>query len=162
MNYLKIESSSLSNGTGWRVVLWVSRCNHGCFNCHNPESWSPTSGKPYTDKQKQKIIELLSHKYIKGLTLSGGDPLLPCNRETVLDLVKTVKNTFVGKDIWLYTGYLYEEIENEEILDYVDVVVDGPYIDELRDVSLPFKGSKNQRIIDVKQTKKNGEIVILM
>ena len=68
MNYLKIESSSLSNGTGWRVVLWVSGCNHGCFNCHNPESWSPTSGKPYTDKQKQKIIELLSHKYIKGLT----------------------------------------------------------------------------------------------
>ena len=88
--------------------------------------------------------------------------MLPCNRETVLDLVKTVKNTFVGKDIWLYTGYLYEEIENEEILDYVDVVVDGPYIDELRDVSLPFKGSENQRTIDVKQTKKNGEIVILM
>ncbi|MGN1398535.1 MAG: anaerobic ribonucleoside-triphosphate reductase activating protein [Erysipelotrichaceae bacterium] len=162
MNYLKIEGSSLSNGVGWRVVLWVSGCDHGCYNCQNPESWNPSAGKPFTDKQKQKIVELLSHKYIKGLTLSGGDPMMPCNREAILDLVKTVKSTFVEKDIWLYTGYLYEEIENEEILNYVDVVVDGPYKEELRDISLPFKGSENQRIIDVKQTRKRKEIVILM
>ncbi len=161
MNYIKIEGSSLSNGLGWRVVLWVSGCNHHCTNCHNPETWNENAGKPFTDKQKQKIMELLSHKYINGLTLSGGDPLYPNNRETILDLVKAVKETYKDKDIWLYTGYDYKDIKDLEILDYIDVVVDGKYDEQLRDVSLSFRGSSNQRIIDVKKTKETGKEVIL-
>lgn len=161
MNYIKIESSSLSNGTGWRVVLWVSGCNHRCPNCHNPETWSEFAGKPYTDKQKQKIIELLSREYIKGLTISGGDPLMPCNREAVLDLAKAVKTIFNEKDVWLYTGYEYDEVKDLEVLDYIDVLIDGPYIDSQRDVSLAFRGSSNQRIIDVKNSKKENKVVVL-
>ncbi|MDO4377876.1 MAG: anaerobic ribonucleoside-triphosphate reductase activating protein [Erysipelotrichia bacterium] len=159
MNYIKIEASSLSNGSGWRVVLWVSGCNHCCENCQNPETWDINAGKEYTEEQKQKIMELLNHNYINGLTLSGGDPLHPHNREAILDLVKEVKNTYSDKDIWLYTGYEYEQIQDLAILDYVDYVVDGPYVDSLRDVSLAFKGSSNQRIIDVKKSKAENKII---
>lgn len=161
MNYIKIESSSLSNGCGWRVVLWVSGCSHCCKNCHNPETWDVNAGKEYTDKQKQKIMELLSHDYINGLTLSGGDPLHPHNRNEIADLVKTVKNTYLDKDIWLYTGYEYEQIADLDILNYIDYLVDGPYVESLRDVSLPFRGSSNQRIIDIKKTKLNNNITLL-
>ncbi len=159
MNYIKIEASSLSNGSGWRVVLWVSGCTHQCKNCQNPETWDINAGKEYTAKQKQKILELLNHNYINGLTLSGGDPLHPHNREVILDLVKEVKSTYPSKDIWLYTGYEYEQVKDLAILDYVDYVVDGPYVDSLRDVSLAFKGSSNQRIIDVKKSKSENKII---
>lgn len=161
MNYIKIEGSSLSNGTGWRVVLWVSGCEHHCTNCHNPETWDEKAGKEFTDKQKQKIMELLSHSYINGLTLSGGDPLYPQNREVIHDLVKNVKETYVDKDVWLYTGYDYQEIENLPLMDYIDVVIDGKYQEKLRDVSLSFRGSTNQRIIDVKRSKAEKKIVEL-
>lgn len=149
MNFHRIESCNLSNGTGWRVVLWVSGCPHHCKGCHNPETWDLNSGKPFTDKHLRKIIEYLDKPYIKGLTLSGGDPLTLENRESILEIVKTVKNNYSNKDIWLYTGYNYEEIKDLEIIKYVDVVVDGQFILEERDITLPFRGSKNQNIIEV-------------
>ena len=149
MNFHRIESCNLSNGTGWRVVLWVSGCPHHCKGCHNPETWDLNSGKPFTAKHLRKIIEYLDKPYIKGLTLSGGDPLTLENREAILEIVKTVKNDCPNKDIWLYTGYNYEEIKDLEIIKYVDVVVDGQFILEERDITRPFRGSKNQNIIEV-------------
>lgn len=150
MNYHKIESTNLSNGLGWRVVLWVSGCSHKCEGCHNPETWDPNSGKLFTVKELRKIIEFLDKPYIKGLTLSGGDPLMPENRAGVLQLVKAVKDNCPTKDIWLYTGYEYSKIKDLDILNYVDVVVDGEFILSERDITLPFRGSRNQKIIDLR------------
>ena len=147
MNFHKIESTNLSNGLGWRVVLWVSGCSHHCSGCHNPETWDAESGRPFTEAEMRKLISLLENPYIKGLTLSGGDPLFEGNREAVEQIVKNVKLLCPTKDIWLYTGYEYDEIKDLEILKYVDVLVDGKYIQEQRDITLAFRGSKNQKII---------------
>ncbi|MGI6608452.1 MAG: anaerobic ribonucleoside-triphosphate reductase activating protein [Erysipelotrichaceae bacterium] len=152
MNYLKIESSSLSNGLGWRVVLWVSGCSHKCFNCHNPETWDSKAGKKFTETEKSLIMELLKPDYIRGLTLSGGDPLFESNRTEILKLVKEIKQVYPKKDIWLYTGYRFEQIKDLELLKYIDVLVDGQYVDEKKDITLAFRGSDNQKIIDVVQS----------
>ena len=149
MNYHRIESTNLSNGLGWRVVLWVSGCSHHCEGCHNQETWDKDSGKPFTEKELRKIIEFLDKPYIKGLTLSGGDPLMIDNRDAILQIVKAVKNNCPTKDIWLYTGYDYEEVKDLEIMKYVDVIVDGKFILAERDITLPFRGSKNQKIIEL-------------
>ena len=149
MNYIKIESSSLSNGTGWRVVLWLSGCAHRCPGCHNPETWDPACGKWFGENELNRVIELMSKPYIQGLTITGGDPLFPANRQALLDTVKKIKEELPGKDIWLYTGYDFEEISELEILKYIDTVVDGKYVEELRDVTIPFRGSSNQRIINL-------------
>ncbi len=161
MNYLKIESSSLSNGLGWRVVLWVSGCSHKCSNCQNPETWDSKAGKKFTTKETQLIIELLKPDYIKGLTLSGGDPLFESNREEILKLVKEIKKVLPGKDIWLYTGYNFNQIKDLELIEYIDVLIDGKYIDQQRDITLAFRGSANQKIIDVRQSLKNNAIIEL-
>ncbi len=161
MNYLKIESSSLSNGLGWRVVLWVSGCSHHCPNCQNPETWDSQAGKKFTAQEKQLIIKLLKPDYIKGLTLSGGDPLFETNRDAVLKLVKEIKEVYPKKDIWLYTGYNFEQIKDLELMKYIDVLIDGKYIDQKRDITLPFRGSVNQKIIDVRQSLKNNAIIEL-
>lgn len=147
MNYHKIETCNLSNGTGFRVVLWVSGCNHHCSGCHNPETWDPNGGKPFTEKQEKQIIKYLKPNYIQGLTISGGDPLMPCNRETVLNLCKRVKDFYPNKDIWIYTGYTYEELCDQNMdMNNINVIVDGPYIEAQRDISLAFRGSTNQNI----------------
>lgn len=151
MNFQKIESASLSNGEGWRVVLWVSGCSHHCPGCHNQCTWDPNSGKLFDEKAKEKLFEWLSKPYIKGLTLSGGDPLYQGNRKEITELCKEVKNIFPEKDIWLYTGYKFEEIKDLETISYIDVVVDGEYIEKLRDITLPFRGSSNQKIIRTKK-----------
>ncbi len=161
MNYLKIESSSLSNGLGWRVVLWVSGCSHKCFNCQNPETWDEKTGKKFTTANRQLIIELLKPDYIKGLTLSGGDPLFEKNRNDILKLVKEIKEIYPNKDIWLYTGYTFDQIRDLELMKNIDVLIGGRYIDQQRDVSLAFIGSDNQKIIDVRQSLKNNEIIEL-
>lgn len=147
MNFHRIESTNLSNGLGWRVVLWVSGCSHHCEGCHNPETWDPESGKQFTVEHLKKIIEFLDKPYVKGLTLTGGDPLMLKNRASILEIVKAVKSNCPTKDIWLYTGYKYEEIKDLEILKYVDVIVDGKFEIENRDITLPFRGSTNQKII---------------
>ena len=159
MNYLDIMDCSVVDGEGIRVVLFVSGCSHHCIGCHNPESWDPDNGKEFTDKTVRTILKLLARPYIDGLTISGGDPLFIDNCKDVLKLCKVVKDTLPNKTIWLYTGYTYEEIVDtvtdnhyhqniaNTILGYVDVLVDGKFILQERDITLPFRGSKNQRIV---------------
>lgn len=175
MNYMQIDKTSISNGLGVRTVLWCAGCNIKCKNCFNPETWDFNAGKMFDDKAKQYLFEQLNKPYIKGLTLSGGHPLAYENLPDVYDVVKEVKEKFSQKDIWLYTGYALTitdfdtsvdcGFDNAAIRNYIlamcDVVVDGPYIDEQRDVTLAFRGSKNQRIIDVKETLKCGKVVTL-
>ena len=164
MNYEKIDKCSVSNGAGVRTVLWVSGCDIHCYNCHNQQTWDFNSGIPFTEETMQEILEDLSKPYIKGLTLSGGHPLDPQNAPKVLEIVKRVKMVFPNKDIWIYSGYVWEDIIKDDILKEIlkrtDVLVDGAYIDELRDISLAFRGSSNQRIIDVKKTLEKGKVVL--
>ena len=164
MNYEKIDKCSVSNGLGVRTVLWISGCNIHCKNCHNQSTWDFNSGIPFTDDTMQEILYDLSKPYIKGLTLSGGHPLDPHNAPKVLEIVKRVKMVFPNKDIWIYTGYVWEDIIKnvtlKEILKRTDVLVDGAYIDELRDISLPFRGSSNQRIIDVQESLKPNQVIL--
>ena len=164
MNYMKIDKTSIGNGLGCRCVLWVNGCSLNCYNCHNKEAQDFDAGKLFDERAKQFLFERLSKPYIKGLSISGGHPLDPHNFEDVFALVKEVKEKFPNKDIWLYTGYLYEELyyrEISRILLYIDVIVDGPYIAEQRDITLAFRGSHNQRLIDVKETIKQGKIITL-
>ena len=164
MNYEKIDKCYASNGTGIRTVLWVSGCDIHCRNCHNPQTWDFNSGIPFTDDTMQEILYDLSKPYIKGLTLSGGHPLDPHNAPKVLEIVKRVKMVYPNKDIWIYSGYVWENIIKDktlrEILKYTDVLVDGAYVDELRDISLAFRGSSNQRIIDVPKSLEQNKVIL--
>lgn len=164
MNYEKIDKCSVSNGSGVRAVLWISGCGIHCRNCHNPQTWDFDSGIPFTDDTMQEILYDLSKPYIKGCTLSGGHPLDPLNAPEVLKIVKRVKMVFPNKNIWIYSGYEWENIIKDEtlreIMKYTDVLVDGPYIDELRDVSLAFRGSSNQRIICAKQSLEQNKLIL--
>lgn len=160
MNYMQIDKTSISNGLGVRVVLWCSGCAIHCNRCQNPQTWSFESGKPFTLETKDKLFELLNKPYIKGITFSGGNPL--DSFPEVFHLCKEIKEKFPTKDIWLYSGYTFEEINEKVmgmILEYIDVLVDGPYIEDQRDITLAFRGSKNQRLIDVKETLRQGQIV---
>lgn len=149
MNYHEINKCDVANGSGVRVVLYVSGCNIKCPHCQNPETWDFDSGVLFDENAKEILFNAISKPYIKGLTLSGGNPL--DNYESVLELLKMFKNKFGNsKDVWLYSGYTLEEILDmnmSEILEYVDVLVDGKYIHELRDITLEFRGSKNQKIL---------------
>lgn len=151
MNYHNILHDNMLNGDGLRVVLFVSGCEHNCKGCHNPQTHDPSSGIKFTKVEEDEIFEQLSKPYIQGLTLTGGDPLHPCNYKTLLELCKTVKATFPGKNIWLYTGYRIEDIPEKmrDILHYIDILVDGRFVEELKDVNLPYVGSSNQRIIQL-------------
>ena len=164
MNYHNIKTDDMLNGDGLRVTCWVSGCSIECFNCYNPQTWDFNSGIPFTDDTMQEILYDLSKPYIKGLTLSGGHPLDPHNAPKVLEIVKRVKMVFPNKDIWIYSGYVWEDIIKDEtlreILKYTDILVDGAYVDELRDISLAFRGSSNQRIIDVKKTLDSNEVIL--
>ena len=160
MNYHKIEKTSIANGAGIRVVLWVSGCSLYCKGCHNPETWCIDSGKLFDESAKQELFEALDKPYIQGITFSGGHPLENENISEVYSLCKEIKNFFPTKDIWLYTGYTFEDINSYLIMKYIDVLVDGKYIEEQRDITLPFRGSKNQRVIDVKKSLEENEIVL--
>ena len=164
MNYHNIKTDDMLNGDGLRVTCWVSGCSIGCFNCYNPQTWDFNSGIPFTDDTMQEILYDLSKPYIKGLTLSGGHPLDPINAPEVLKIVKRIKMVFPNKDIWIYTGYVWEDIIKDdtlkEILKRTDVLVDGAYIDELRDISLPFMGSSNQRIIDAQESLNQNKVIL--
>ena len=164
MNYEKIDKCSVSNGSGVRAVLWISGCGIHCRNCHNQQTWDFDSGIPFTEETMQELLYDLSKPYIKGCTLSGGHPLDPLNAPKVLEIVKRVKMVFPNKDIWIYSGYEWENIIKDEtlreIMRYTDVLVDGAYIDELRDISLPFRGSSNQRIIDVPKSLEQNKVIL--
>lgn len=152
MNYIAIYRASLADGEGWRTVLFVAGCHHHCKECHNPESWNPKAGRPFTNKTKEFLFDCITDD-IDGLTISGGDPLFKGNIKDVTELCKEFKERFPNKTIWLYTGNLYRDSKHLEVMKYIDVVVDGEFKVELKDTTLAFRGSQNQRIIDVKTGK---------
>ena len=146
------------NGDGLRVVLWVAGCGHHCKECHNPITWDPDGGLPFGEAAKQEIFEELGKPYISGITFSGGDPLYPANVAEVTELAKEIRKQFPDKTIWLYTGGLWEEVCGMEIIRYIDVLVDGEFEVERKELNLQWKGSANQRVIDVLETLEKGEI----
>lgn len=160
MNYEYISKQDMLNGDGIRVVLWVSGCSLNCKNCQNPETHDPNAGKLWTQESEQELFEALNKDYISGITFSGGHPLEHYNIDTITDLSKKIKQKFPNKTQWLYTGYLWENIKDLEIMKYLDVIVDGSYIDELRDISLKWRGSLNQRVIDVQSSLKLNQVVL--
>lgn len=164
MNYIKITKTDIANGLGVRVTLWVSGCTCHCKGCQNPETWDFQVGKPFTEDTMKELIEALSKPWIKGLTLSGGHPLEIQSLHEVQHIVQTVRERLPEKDIWLYTGRnisMKSFSEFKGILDLCDVVVDGPFIESQKDLTLAFRGSRNQNLIDVKRTLQEGRIVTL-
>ena len=165
MNYTRILKADISNGLGFRCTLWVTGCQRKCPGCFNEEAQNPEFGKPFDEYAKNRIFNELNNDTCDGLSLMGGEPLSVCsdNRKQIISLCKEVKKRFPSKDIWVWSGFLFEEIVNDEsmrpILDYIDVLVDGPFIQEKKDLSCPFRGSSNQRVIDVKKTLDSGKVV---
>lgn len=180
MNYSGISECDVLNGTGFRVVLFVSGCSHRCYNCQNPKTWDKNFGHPFTEKTKQYIFNCLNKDYIDGITITGGDPLHENNLDEVLELVQEIRISFPEKTIWLYTGYKFEQIKDAfeeskkwlqaswkhsaitrwKIISNVNVLVDGEYIDEQKDLALKWRGSKNQRVIDVQQSLAQNKMIL--
>ena len=160
MNFLNITVDDMLNGDGLRVVLWVAGCDHHCPGCQNPQTWDACSGIAFDEAAKDELFSALARDYISGVTFSGGDPLFPGNRETVGALIRRIRQTMPDKSIWLYTGSLFEEIRDLPFVPLIDVIVDGPYIQAQRDTQLHWKGSANQRVIDVVRTLNEGRIVL--
>ena len=166
MNYADIRPIDVANGPGIRVSLFVSGCTHACPGCFNPEAWDFGYGQPFTKDEEDAILTHLAKPYVKGLSLLGGEPFHPSNQAAVLELVKRVREAHPGKDIWGYTGYLYEDLlagkvgeHSRELLEQLDVLVDGPFVLEQKELSLRFRGSANQRLIDVPASRKAGNVV---
>ena len=151
MNYLAIDQSSTSNGTGFRVVLWVAGCSHHCPGCHNPESWNPVNGKEFNEETEELILNMVDKPYISGITFSGGDPMHVKNRKTITALAKEIKEKFPDKTLWCYTGYLLDDLKDEEIIDYLDVLVEGRFVKELFSPEKHWVGSSNQNVIYLKK-----------
>lgn len=180
MNYHNILHDDMRNGTGLRVTLFLSGCSHHCRECQNPQTWDPYSGIEFDLSAKEEIFEQLNKDYINGITFSGGDPLYSGNIEDVLKLCLEIKKNYPNKTIWLYTGYEWEHIfdarwhyhpltveklstwrgRRQEVVKLCDVLVDGRYIDSLRDIKAHWVGSSNQRVIDVQESLRKGEIVL--
>lgn len=155
-----MTKAEVANGNGIRVCLWVSGCPHHCNGCQNPESWNFDNGKPFTTYSLSNLISEINKDYCDGLTLTGGDPLAEPNIVEITDVAKTVKKLFPDKTIWCYTGYDYDSVKSEEIMKYIDVLVDGEFVKSKRDISLKWRGSSNQRVIDVKKSLQAGKVVL--
>ena len=173
MYYGNLKGTDIANGEGVRVTLFVSGCTHHCKNCFNPETWDFCYGKPFTKEVEDEVIKLLEPDYIQGLTLLGGEPMEPKNQEALLPLVKRVREVYGNKkNIWCYTGYTLDRDllgesrakceHTRELLENLDVLVDGPFIENLKNLTLKFRGSSNQRIINVPETLKTNNIVLKM
>lgn len=170
MNYAEIKTCDIANGPGIRVTLFVSGCTHRCQNCFNEETWDFKYGSPFTADTENELINALRPGYVKGLTLLGGEPLEYSNQQGLLPFIRRVKKELPGKDIWCYTGYTYERDvlermcaeweETKELLSYIDVLVDGEFVQALKDLGLRFRGSSNQRIIDLPESLRTGKTVL--
>ena len=168
MNYGTIKNCDIANGSGVRVSLFVSGCRNHCPGCFQPETWNFGYGQPFTAETEQEILGLLEPSYINGLTLLGGDPFEPENQRVLLPFLRKVHTAFPEKDIWAYTGYTWEQLisgthrvslpETVEMLGMIDTLVDGPFVQEKKNIRLLFRGSENQRIIDVKRSLSSGNI----
>jgi len=160
MRFHNITKDDMLNGDGLRVVLWVAGCTHCCKGCQNPITWDVEGGVLFDDDAKAEIFEQLDKSYISGITFSGGDPLHPANRATIRELAAEIKEKYPNKTLWLYTGFTWETIAEYPIMQYLDVVVEGPFILEQRDVKLLWKGSSNQRVVDVQKTLASDNILV--
>lgn len=152
MRYHNITKDDMLNGDGLRVVLWTAGCEHHCPNCQNPVTWDPDGGLPFDAAAKQELFDELEKPYISGVTFSGGDPLLCSTRNELAELIAEIRSKFPDKTIWLYTGYDWSAVKDLPLMKDVDVLVDGRFIEELKDVNLPWRGSSNQKVIDVKRS----------
>ncbi|MCI8528120.1 MAG: anaerobic ribonucleoside-triphosphate reductase activating protein [Lachnospiraceae bacterium] len=172
MNYGAIKKTDVANGPGIRVSLFVSGCTHGCKGCFNREAWDFKYGREFTKQAEGEIMEALSPSYIRGLSVLGGEPMEPQNRGEVLSLLRKVRERYPEKDIWCYTGYVYEKdllrwIQEEnaqevaELLSLIDVLVDGAFVEERKNLRLAFRGSENQRLIDVKESLRLGSTIMI-
>lgn len=170
MNYATIKKYDIANGLGVRVSLFVSGCTHHCKNCFNAIAWDFAYGTPFTEETEIELLKDLSHPMIEGLSLLGGEPMEPENQFGLISFLRKVKQQFPNKTIWCYTGYTLEKdlLEGrahtpitDELLSYVDVLVDGKFEENLKDITLKFRGSSNQRVIDMKETLKNKQIMLL-
>ena len=170
MHYGNIKNYDIEDGEGVRVTLFCSGCTNRCEGCFQPETWDFCYGKEYTKETEDQLIQMLTNPNIQGLTLLGGDPFEPSNQRTLITLLRRVKQELPTKDVWAYTGFVYEQdlLEGQrkhtevtdEMLSYIDVLVDGPFVIDQKDISLYFRGSTNQRVIDMPKTLKSGNVVI--
>ncbi|MBD5516007.1 MAG: anaerobic ribonucleoside-triphosphate reductase activating protein [Lachnospiraceae bacterium] len=152
MRYHNITKDDMLNGDGLRVVLWVAGCTHCCKECHNPITWDPDGGILFDEKAKKEIFDQLDKPYISGITFSGGDPLHSANRLDVRELMEEIRQKYPNKTIWLYTGDTWEDVLHYPMMKYIDVLVDGEFKIDLKDTKLRWKGSSNQRVIDVQES----------
>lgn len=160
MRYHDITKDDMKNGDGLRVVLWLSGCRHHCPGCQNPITWDPDDGLFFDENARREIEEQLEKSYISGITFSGGDPFFPGNLQEMTSYIQTLKERFPEKTIWLYTGEIWEDIRELEVLRYIDVLVDGRFEQEEKDNLLHWRGSSNQRVIDVKESLRCGRVVL--
>lgn len=161
MNYNKIRKMDISNGPGVRVSIFMQGCEFHCKNCFNPETWDFTKGKEFTDKTIERIISLSEKEYIEGLSILGGEPMHPKNIDNTTRLAKAFKEKYPNKSIWVWSGFLFDVLKDKEVIQYIDVLVDGQYKDELHDFRLKYRGSSNQRVIDVKKSLKTGKVSLV-
>ena len=167
MNYANIKDCDIANGPGVRVTLFVSGCTHHCKGCFNREAWDFDYGEPFTQDTIDRILEMLKPSYVKGLTLLGGEPFEPQNQGPIVELLRQIKAIYPQKSIWAFSGYLFDKDilsgrlgDCSEYLSYLDVLVDGPFVQAKKNLSLRFRGSENQRLIDVQRSLKEGQIVL--
>lgn len=170
MNYANIKYCDIANGVGVRTTLFVSGCTHRCPECFNAEAWDFSAGDPFTEEVQQEVLRSLEPSYIQGLSVLGGEPMEPANQRALLPFLQRLRREHPDKDLWIYTGDLYEDLVDpanprhtevtDELLGLVDVLVDGPFVNDLRDITLRFKGSSNQRLIDVPATRQAGRVAL--
>ena len=170
MHYGEIKNRDIANGPGIRVTLFVSGCTNHCKNCFQPQTWDFEYGQPFTDETEEYISELLDSDYIAGLTILGGEPFEPSNQRSLCPFLKKIRERYPDKDIWMFSGFTLEELikhgshpnceVTEDILRLIDVLVDGRFVEELKDITLRFRGSSNQRLIDMKETNKQGKVIM--
>ena len=158
MRYNLIRKMDISNGPGVRVSIFMQGCSFHCKNCFNPETWDFEGGQDFTEDTINKVLELSDKKEVKGLSILGGEPMHPTNIEGTTKLAKAFKEKYPEKNIWAWSGFKYEDIKNNDVFNYIDVLVDGQYKDELHDPTLKWRGSSNQRVIDIKESKKQNKV----
>ncbi len=160
MRYAKIRKMDISNGPGVRVSIFMQGCSFHCKNCFNPETWDFNGGLAFDDSVIDQVLNLCKEDYIAGLSILGGEPMHPNNIEATTQLVKTFKKKYPKKNIWIWSGFLFDQLKDKEVLKNIDVLVDGQFVDEKKDPTLKWRGSSNQRVIDVPKSLKNGKVVL--
>lgn len=171
MNYAGIKYCDIANGTGCRTVLFVSGCRNACKDCFQPQTWDFGYGEPFDEKVQKEVLDSLAPDYITGITLLGGEPFEPENQKELVPFMRKVVAQYPNKNVWAFTGYIYDKDllaggrrhteDTDELLSMIDVLVDGPFVEELKDITLKFRGSSNQRVLDLRETIRTGKITTL-